>query len=152
MRASITTLIGTGAVVAALTGCSAGNSPLCTNVPLRNVSIPQMVYPVPQYAYVPVDSGAMVVAYNAAPALAQTITLTADGRTPVALGPLGAAPKSIPSPHAKPAPGSGALYGVTMPTLLPKTHYSVAYRWAATAGLCGTSTTQTASMGDFTTQ
>ena len=151
MRSTCAALVGAATLAASLAACSANNSPICTTVPLSNVAIPQLIYPVSGYDHVPVASPAMVVAYPASPDLAQTITLTTGGTT-LALGPMGAAPKVIPTPHAKVLPGQGALYGVTMPALKPKTHYGVAYRYATTAGLCGQSTTASVSMGGFTTQ
>jgi hypothetical protein len=152
MRSTCAAFVGAATLAASLAACSANNNPICTTVPLKNVAIPQLIYPVSGYDHVPVSAPAMVVAYPADPALAQTITLTPPHSAPIALGPLGAAPKVIPTPHAQVLPGQGALYGVTMPALKAKTHYGVAYRYATTAGLCGQSTTASVSMGGFTTQ
>jgi hypothetical protein len=136
----------------AIAGCSGNNSPLCTTVPIQNVTTPQMVYPVPSFASVPAGAPAMVVAYTASPELAQTITITPSGGSPIALGPMGAAPKVMPSPYVHNPSGGGTFYGVTLPALKPHTHYTVAYRYTSSAGLCGQSTTASIPMGGFSTQ
>ncbi len=140
------------ALTLALAGCSGNNSPLCTTVPVQNVTTPQMVYPVPDYASVPVNAGAMVVSYTAAPELAQQITIAPRGGAPIALGPMGAAPKVMPQPYVHNPAGGGTFYGVTLPKLQAHTHYTVAYRYTSSAGLCGQSTESSIPMGAFSTQ
>jgi hypothetical protein len=152
---SLATLVGASALASILTACSGGSlgigNALCTTVPLANVSIPEMVFPVPQYSKVPDNAMAMVVAYTADPTLAQTITIKPSNGSPIALGPFGAAPKQLPIPYVHHPSNGGTLYGVTLPKLQAHTTYSVGYRYAATAGLCGQSTTNTVPMGNFTT-
>ena len=152
MRYRHAALFALSALAAALASCSVNASNLlCNPVPLKSVAIPQLIYPVPGYAKVPDNTTFIVVAYPAAPSLAQTITLTPHNGAAISLGPLGAAPKVIPTPHAKVLPGQGAEYGVSLPQLQPKMSYTVAYRYAVTANACGQSTTTTQLMGTFAT-
>ncbi len=144
--------LAVAALAAALTGCSGNNSPLCTTVPIQNVATPQMVYPVSGYNSVPDAAISMVVAYTAAPELAQTITITPRGGSPIALGPLGAAPKEIPQPFVANPPNGGTLYGVSFPKLKAHMRYAVAYRYTSSAGLCGQSSEASIPMGSFSTQ
>ena len=152
MRYRHVVLVVMSALGTALASCSVNASSLfCNPVPLKTVSIPQLIYPVPGYAKVPDTATFIVVAYPAAPQLAQTITLTPHNGAAVSLGPLGAAPKQIPTPHAKVLPGQGAEYGVSLPQLQRKMAYTVAYRYATTANACGQSTTTSQLMGSFAT-
>jgi hypothetical protein len=148
---SLSTL-AVAALTAALVGCSGNNSPLCTTVPIQNVSTPQLVYPVSGYAKVPDSAPSMVVAYTAAPELAQTITITPAGGSAIALGPFGAAPKVMPQPFVEHPSNGGTLYGVSLPKLKAHTRYTVAYRYTSSAGLCGQSTEASIPMGTFATQ
>ncbi len=144
--------VAVAGLVVALAGCSGGtSSPVCTTVPIPNTVIPEQVYPVPGYAKVPDDAPAMVVAYDAAPELAETITIKADGGSPVSLGAFGAAPKPMPTPFVQHPQNNGAFYGVTMPKLQAHTHYTVAYRFATQAGLCNQTNYTSQYMGSFTT-
>jgi hypothetical protein len=152
MRSSLVKLTGAAALVAALTSCSVSPSSFCYGVPVQNGAIPQLIYPVPGYNKVPDNATFIVVAYPGDASLAQTITLSQKGGSTVALGPLGAAPKDIPKPHAQTLPGQGALFGVTLPALAPHTVYSVNYRYVNTATLCGQTTTTSVLMGVFHTQ
>jgi hypothetical protein len=147
---SLRTLI-VAAFTIALAACSGNNSPLCTTVPLQNIATPQLVYPVPGYKKVPDSAPAMVVAYTASPLLAQTITIKPDNQGAVSLGAFGAAPKPLPTPYVQHPTNGGTLYGVTMPKLEAHTHYTVAYKYVSSAGLCGQSTESSIPMGDFTT-
>jgi hypothetical protein len=150
---SLATLVGATALASLLSACGGSiSNALCAPVPLTNVAVPQMVYPVPGYSQVPDNAPAMVVAYTASPDLAQTITIKPAGGSVISLGPFGAAPKILPSPYVHHPSNGGTLYGVTMPQLQKNTTYSVGYKYATTAGLCGTSTTSTVSMGTFKTQ
>jgi hypothetical protein len=152
MRTSLGAYLGATAAVLALSSCSVNPAaPLCNAVSLKNIATPQLIYPVPGYASVPDASTFIVVAYPAAPADAQTITITPKGEAAVALGPMGAAPTQIPSPHAKVLPGQGVEYGVSLPALKAHTTYAVNYRYASSANLCGSSTTTNTYMGNFTT-
>jgi hypothetical protein len=153
MRSSLISLICASALAATLASCSVNPaSAFCGPLPIKNAAVPQLIYPVPGYAKVPATQPFIVVAYPAAPELAQTITITSAHGGTVALGPLGAAPKTIPTPHAKVLPGQGAEYGVTLPALTADTTYTVNYRFANTANACGQSTTTNDLMGTFTTQ
>jgi hypothetical protein len=145
-------ILAAAASLLSLCACSGNSSPLCTTVPIQNVATPQMVYPVSGYGKVPDDATSMVVAYTAAPELAQTLTITPGGGAAIALGPLGAAPKTIPQPYVVHPSNGGTLYGVSLPKLQAHTHYSVAYRYTSSAGLCGQSTEASIPIGDFTTQ
>jgi len=153
MRSPLRMSIGAAVLATTLASCSVNPSNIfCTPVGLKSVPIPQLIYPVPGYAHVPDNATFIVVAYPAAPQLAQTITLTPHTGATLSLGPLGAAPKEIPTPRAKVLPGQGPEYGVTLPQLRPKMSYTVAYRYAVTANACGQSTTVTQFMGSFATQ
>jgi hypothetical protein len=152
MRSSLASLLGGSAVIVALASCSVNPAAaVCNSVPLKSVAIPQLIYPVPGYAKVPDNAAFIVVAYPDAPSLAQTITLSAKAGASQSLGPMGAAPPQIPTPHAKVLAGQGTEYGVTLPKLSAKTTYTVAYRYANSANLCGQSTTASTTMGSFTT-
>lgn len=145
---SLATLLGASALVLSFAACGGGTltNALCTTVPLSNVQLPQLVYPVPGYKKVPDDAPAMVVAYAGAPQLMQTVTIDSTS-----LGPAGAAPKVMPTPYVTNPITGGAFYGITLPKLNAHTHYAVAYRYTSSVGLCGQSGTTSAPMGEFTT-
>lgn len=152
MRTSLRLSLSAAVTAVALSSCSVNPAaPLCNAVQLKNIATPQLIYPVPGYASVPSAATFIVVAYPGSPADAQTITLTVKGHSAVALGPMGAAPAQIPTPHAAVLPGQGVEYGVTLPTLMPHTTYTVNYRYASSGNLCGQTTTTNALMGNFTT-
>jgi hypothetical protein len=149
---SLATLVGASALALSLSACGGGLShALCTTIGLRDVGVPELIYPVPGYGKVPDNAPAMVVALTGAPQLMQTITITPNGGGAISLGPPGAAPKVMPTPYVTNPINGGTLYGVTMPKLQAKTYYAVNYRYANTVGLCGTSSTSNVSMGNFTT-
>lgn len=150
---SLATLIGATALALSVTACGGGafKNALCTNVGLQTGAIPEQIYPVPGYSKVPNDAPAMVVALTGAPQLMQTITLTPNGGGAISLGPPGAAPKAMPKPYVTNPINGGTFYGVTMPKLQAHTYYAVAYRYTSSVGLCGVSTTSSATMGNFTT-
>jgi len=152
MRSSLASLLGGSAVIVALASCSVNPAAaVCNPVQLKSVAVPQLIYPVPGYTKVPDNAAFIVVAYPDAPSLAQTITIAPKAGSAESLGPLGAAPPQIPTPHAKVLAGQGAEYGVTLPKLTKQTTYTVSYRYANTANLCGQSTTTNTYMGSFTT-
>jgi hypothetical protein len=144
---------GAGAALAAsVASCSVNPSSLCYAAPVSPGAVPQLIYPVPGYSKVPDGATFIVVAYPNAPPTAQTITLAENNGGTVALGPLGAAPNVIPTPHAAVLPGQGSEFGVTLPALAPHTTYSVNYRFTNTATVCGQTTSTSVLMGTFRTQ
>ena len=152
MRRSVVAYLGASAIAVALSSCSVNAaSDLCAPVGIKSIQVPQLIYPVPGYAQMPDNQPFIVVAYPGSPALAQTITITPSHGVAVSLGPMGAAPSSIPKPRAKVLPGQGVEYGVTLPLLAKHTVYTVNYRYASSANLCGQSNTTNILMGTFTT-
>jgi hypothetical protein len=152
MRSPLVSLTAATALAATLSSCGVNPAAsVCNSVPLKTVTVPQLIYPTPGYTKLADNATFIVVAYPDAPSLAQTITITPKGGATLALGPLGAAPPVIPKPHAKVLPGQGAEYGVSLPKLAAQTRYAVNYRYANTANLCGQSTTVNQYMGTFTT-
>ena len=153
MRSPLLTLVATSGLAATLASCSVNPmASFCSgSVQIKPNAIPQLVYPVPGYTKVPDNAAFIVVAYPASPALAQTITITPNGGAAYSLGPMGAVPPVVPKPHAKVLPGQGAEYAVTLPTLTPKTSYTVNYRVVTQATACAQTTTSTYYMGNFKT-
>jgi hypothetical protein len=142
-------------VLVALSACGGGlkgvvNNEICNfSTPLPS-AIPQMMYPVPGAPQVPDSAPAMVVGFTGSPAAAGTIALHASDGTTVALGPMGAAPKVMPTPFAPLAGGSA--YGVTLPTLAKHTGYAVTYSYLSRLSVCNGNNTTTVPIGAFVTQ
>lgn len=143
-------------VLVALSACGGGlkgvvNNAVCNFSTPLPTAVPQMSYPIPGALQVPDNAPAMVVGFSGNPVLAGTISIQANGGPVSALGPMGAAPKVMPTPFAPIQTGSVA-YGVTMPTLKAHTAYGVTYRYLTSISACGSNNTQTAILGGFVTQ
>jgi hypothetical protein len=153
MRFSFAVFMAISAL-AALSACGGGlkgavNNEICSfSTPLPS-AIPQMMYPMPGAVQVPVTAPAMVVGFTGTPSIAGTISLQASDGTTVALGPMGAAPRVMPTPFAPLQ--AGTAYGVTLPTLSKHTGYAVTYKYLTRVSACGGANTATVPIGAFAT-
>lgn len=106
---------------------------------------PDLLYPIPNATGAPDGNFTMIAGYGPfAPPTAQVVP--SNGGATVTAGAWDAPPSPLPSPAATPRSAMETLYGAQVPSLMPRTTYSV----QVTVGTPPCQTTETA--GSFTTQ